>query len=463
MRNKKAWESEKMKLCPVKVIDSDEDILKVPKNWYTTLLKKVSFGGATEEVNCSLTTTDHQILLSKPLAEKLNIPSSVRSLHLIQKEDTLFLGPLIGIITSGFTSIQNKPVGDRSYIFSRLMRLQSKYGVVLVLFGKEHINWDHGTIKGYTYSKDGWEQVLVPFPNVIYDRLPNRKVEGDKSFLHVKKKLQEEYLIPWFNPGFFNKLDLFERIEQDVDAQGYLPETHGFTSFSIIERMLANYGHVYVKPQNGSLGNGIHQIIYSREEGAYYCRFKDRDGNKRLQKYQTLERLVKKVFNRQSLSQMMVQQGISLIKHDGHCVDFRVHTNKDEEGKWRVSAIAAKVAGSGSPTTHLKNGGEVKTLDEIFEDPKQKKQIQTHITEVSLSLSRAIERNMEGLIAEIGFDFGLDHDGKVWLFEANSKPGRSIFTHPEMREFERLTRKLMIVYAIFLTKQAILQPEELFL
>ncbi|WP_243296311.1 YheC/YheD family endospore coat-associated protein [Bacillus litorisediminis] len=452
-----------MKLCTLKIVDQEGFSLGYPKNWSQSKPVKVSFGGATEEVQSApLTTADHTFLLSKPLAEKLYMPLTIRRIHVIQKDNTLYFGPLIGIITSGFTSIKTKPIGDRSSFFSRIMRFQAKQGVVFIVFGKDHINWDEGTIKGFSYNEQGWEQVTVPFPNVIYDRLPNRKMEGEEKFRIVKKKLQDEYLIPWFNPGFFNKLDVFERIEQDNDAQRYLPETHAFTSFDVIERMLSKYGHVYVKPQNGSLGSGIHQLFYDRDSDSYYCRFKDKEGNKRLRKYQTLESLFNNLFKNKSLKNMMIQQGIALMKYNHHPVDFRVHTNKDEAGNWTVSAIAAKVAGTGSPTTHIKYGGEVKTLEEIFPDTKQRKKIEDQITEASLILSRALEKNMEGIIAEIGFDLGVDQQEQIWLFEANSKPGRSIFIHPDLKGFEHLTRKLMLSYAIYLTKMSILSPEELF-
>lgn len=454
-----------MKPCSLKIIDGEELTLKYPGHAVHNRPSKVSFGGATVEVK-SLpikTSSDHHYMISRALAEKLNIPSTIRKIHVLQKEDTIHFGPLIGIITSGFTSIQTKPVGDRSSFFSRLIKLQSKNGVCFILFGKEHINWEDGTITGFSYGKNGWEQLTVPFPHVIYDRLPNRKMEGEKSFRMVKKKLQEEYLIPWFNPGFFNKLDVFERIEQDSNAMEYLPESHSFSSFSVVERMLSQYGHVYIKPQDGSLGNDVHQVIYHREQGAYYCRYKDEIGNKRLRKFDTLEKLIKVVFHRKPLSKMMVQQGIHLMKYNQNPVDFRVHTNKDEDGVWRVSAIAAKVAGLGSPTTHIKYGGEVKTLEEIIPDESMRTKIHDQIMEASITLSKVLERNMSGIIAEIGFDFGVDTSGRVWLFEANSKPGRSIFIHPEMRSFEKLTRQLTLSYAIFLTKQSILSPEELFL
>ncbi|MEK1830725.1 YheC/YheD family protein [Priestia megaterium] len=50
-----------------------------------------------------------------------------------------------------------------------------------------------------------------------------------------------------------------------------------------------------------------------------------------------------------------------------------------------------------------------------------------------------LEQELNGLIGELGFDFGVDYQGNVWLFEANSKPGRSIFhTLPYEKRINKL-------------------------
>lgn len=226
--------------------------------------------------------------------------------------------------------------------------------------------------------------------------------------------------------------------------------------------MLGDYGHVYIKPANGSLGLGIRQVIYDREEGFYYCRYRDNEDVNRLRKFHTLESLMHHVFRRSNLNSMIVQQGIHLLRHEQRSIDFRVHTNKDESGEWKVTAIAAKVAGLGSVTTHVKNGGEIKTLSEVCTSRMMEQEFTEKLSKAALGLSRVLETQLEGIIAEIGFDLGIDRKGNVWLFEANSKPGRSIFKHPELKEFDYLTRKMSLDFAVFLTEQAISRPEEIF-
>jgi hypothetical protein len=426
----------------------------------TSKIEKIAFGNRT----CTAKFKHHNknsVVFSPDIKETLLFPDITNQVHLFYENNTLYVGPLVGIITTGFTPSTLRPFGDRSVFFERLLSLQESVGVIPYIFGPQHINWDTEEIEAFFYHKKSWQKQLIPFPNVIYDRVPNRRSENRNELKNVKKRMQQEYFIPWYNPGFFNKLDVHEKLYNDYKAYRYLPETVPFTSFSHIEALLADYGHVYLKPANGSLGIGIHQILYDKMEGHYFCRYIDDNGVKRLQKFTTLENLVNHVFRNKSLSNMLVQQGISLIKVNQRPVDFRVHTNKDENGVWQISAMAAKIAGSGSVTTHVKNGGIIKSLDEIF-SLEELNTYTSKLKEAALQLSYSLEKQMDGIIGEIGFDLGIDNKGNVWLFEANSKPGRSIFTHPKLKEFDLLTRKLSLAFTIYLTEKSIQSPEEIF-
>ncbi|HEY2420366.1 MAG TPA: YheC/YheD family protein [Neobacillus sp.] len=447
----------------LEVAQNDQQIVFCPpmivKN---NIIKKLAFGSKSIAVEVlPHPEKSDRFVISKAIQEKLQYPNLDIPIHIFIDHSVLVLGPLVGIFTAGFTPDPQQPIGERSHFFSKLLSVNKTVGALPFVFGEQHIDWEQGTINGYFYHKDVWQTFVVPFPNAIYDRLPNRRSEGNPRLIKAKNRLQLDYLIPWYNPGFFNKLDIYERLYQDSSVINYLPETHPFTSFSMMETMLSDYGHIYIKPKNGSLGLGVHQIIYDKHQGDYYCRYQDENGMNRLRKFTTLERLFKSVFANQKLDRMLVQQGIHLLRTEMRSVDFRVHTNKDDIGVWHVTAIAAKIAGLGSVTTHMRNGGEIKTIEEIF--PKEECEVYTKkLSTAALLLSKALDQNIDGIIGEIGFDFGIDRNGDVWLFEANSKPGRSIFSHPELKEFDLLTRKLSIAFAIFLTEQALLHPEELF-
>lgn len=48
----------------------------------------------------------------------------------------------------------------------------------------------------------------------------------------------------------------------------------------------------------------------------------------------------------------------------------------------------------------------------------------------AVKLAESLEIQHRHLLGEIGFDLGIDQDEDIWMFEANAKPGRSIFRHP---------------------------------
>ncbi|WHY87654.1 YheC/YheD family protein [Neobacillus novalis] len=438
------------------VVFCPKDILQGKK------IKRIAFGSKSIAVDFFPHPDENdRIVISRKIQKAIQFPDFTIPLHAFIEKQILYMGPLVGIFTAGFTSIPLQPIGERTLFFSKLLSVNKTVGALAFVFGEQHIDWEQGTIEGYFFHNQSWETFEVPFPNVIYDRLPNRKSESNPKLMKVRHRLQKEYLIPWYNPGFFNKLDIYDLLLEDASVTAYLPDTQPFTSFSTMETMLAKYGHIFIKPRNGSLGLGIHQVIFDKQSGGFYCRYQDEAYINRLRKFVSLERLFQSVFAQLSLEKMLVQQGISLLRNETRSIDFRVHTNKDDYGKWQVSAIAAKIAGHGSVTTHARSGGDIKTIAEIF--PKEESDLYTEkLTNAALQLSKSLDRNIEGIIGEIGFDLGIDRNGDVWLFEANSKPGRSIFSHPELKEVDFLTRKLSIAFAVFLTEQALLHPEELF-
>ena len=136
-----------------------------------------------------------------------------------------------------------------------------------------------------------------------------------------------------------------------------------------------------------------------------------------------------------------------------------MQTNKDGNNQWVLTALAAKVAGPNSITTHLDYGGEIEATAKIFTNPSYKKEIENKLKDAAISISHVLEQELNGLIGELGFDFGVDYQGNVWLFEANSKPGRSIFSHPALRKADQQTRKLSLEYAIYLSGYYLNTPE----
>ncbi|WP_017728705.1 YheC/YheD family endospore coat-associated protein [Halalkalibacterium ligniniphilum] len=412
---------------------------------------KIGFGA--KQASCQLAPhpdNKEELLLSEDVWTKLGIPFS-QPVHTLHWNDTFTLSPLIGVFTAGFQSSLTKPLGFRTTYFAELLSKAPSIGVYAFVFGAHHIRWETKTIEGLFYQNGQWTQCSVPFPSAIYDRIPSRKIASLPKQQEAKNYLSHSYMIPWYNESFFDKGSLYQHLMNISSTRAFLPESIQNPTKQEIERMLEQYTHVYCKPANGSLGSGIQQIIKSVEDAYYYCRFYE-NGQNRLRRYTNLRRLLTNQFPNK-FEHFIVQQGIHLFQFEGKPVDFRVHTNKNEKGRWLVTALAAKVAGNGSVTTHVKAGGEVKSIAEVFPLLPGGMLTIDMLKSTALHLSEVIESLFNGFIGEIGFDFGIDKQGEIWLLEANSRPGRTIFHHPELSLENTETLRLPLLYGAYLTSK----------
>lgn len=426
----------------------------VPQAILNQNIRFISFG--KRKSSCRIdghSGTANNIFVSTDIAEALLLPERI-NIKAVIVHDTLMLGPVVGIFTAGFYKSLLRPIGSRSMFFSKLITNGFSTGAFCYIFGSHQIEWDEEYIKGYTFGHTGWRRAAFPFPDVIYDRLPNRKVERLALYQKIKKKFSENYSISTFNPGFFNKWHIYQLLMKDPKTSKYLPVTCCSPTISQLNGLLDLYQMIYLKPADGSLGLGVFQLERRNSGKTISCRFHRQDGSICIEQYPTVEMFLHDQFTGRSLNQYIAQQGICLLQTEEKPIDFRVHTNKNINGEWVVSAMAAKVAGKGNITTHIKNGGTVKSLNEL-KLPIDSGNLDFLLRQSALIISEVIDLSMEGQVGEIGFDFGIDQSGKIWMFEANSKPGRSIFLHKDLKEADVLTMRFPFQYAAYLMKKSV--------
>ncbi|MED1065596.1 MULTISPECIES: YheC/YheD family endospore coat-associated protein [Bacillus] len=439
----------------VGIHQTSENTMLLPASFKQDGLLFAAFGTSVERCHVSFDShLKRTVLLSENLYKNLRIPYRGKA-SLIFRDNTVYIGPLIGIFTAGFTKSQLDPVRGRSLFFSKLLTMDLPAGGYSYLFGAHQIDWEEGTVQALIFRENGWEEATVPLPNVVYDRLPNRKAEESAALRETKTRLMDEYRIPWFNPGFFNKWEIYKCLQQDERTAELLPFSAFEPDAGKIEDMIGQYGFIYVKPAGGSLGKGILQLS-KREENGILARHAEG-----VTSYSSAAECLDEWQRLHKHTSYLAQQGIERIEVDHHPADFRVHTNKNGKGQWTVTAIAVKIAGKDGITTHMSSGGAVKTLAELYDDPQERLRTLQKLTKAALLLSRVLDEKLDGFIGEIGFDLGLDRSGKVWLFEANSRPGRGIFSHPRLASVSSLTKKRSFEYASYLTEQSILNPEDM--
>ncbi|WP_442601488.1 YheC/YheD family endospore coat-associated protein [Paenibacillus sp. KN14-4R] len=360
------------------------------------------------------------------------------------------LGPLIGIFTS-HSGNSLSPFGGRTAFIRQIMRTGNDKSF-FVAFGPNDVDWQNETINGYIMRPNGaFVRRTVPLPDVVYNRLSSRKIEKQPSMEGFKERFERRD-IPLFNWSFFDKSDVYALLEKDEQFK-HVPESVINPSPSKLKEMLQIHRFIYLKPSAGSLGIGIYRVTYHPHRG-YFVRYRKNNKNilLRFAKFDDLVRMLG--INRGMLGQYVAQQGIRLIEIDNCPIDFRFHMTKNMDDEWVVAAIGAKKAGKGSVTTHIRTGGSLMTPQQVLEQVygNHAESVLSNAKSTAIRLAEALEQNYQHRLGELGFDLGIDQREQIWMFEANSKPGRSIFKHPSLKAEERASLTNIYEHCLFLSK-----------
>lgn len=288
-------------------------------------------------------------------------------------------------------------------------------------------------------------------PSVIYNRIPTRKEEA--SFDVVRGKgLFKQHGIPYFNSRFFSKREVDEvlRNSKQVDL---LPDTMiGSEDDDAVRIMLNRYGTLFLKPLAGSFGEGICRITGKDDQ----FQVDYRQGTQTVTRlFTTIEEAMNVSRQQMGHAPFLIQEEVSLALYAGCKTDFRVHLCRRNDSEWEPVAIAAKVGQRDAVTTHVHSGGQIEDAKVVLDAwyGRRAKSVLDQLANRAMAVSQTLCDNLPVQLGELGLDMGIDQNGRMYLFEANAKPGRIIFTHPSLRKTGVLSRQYVLEYAKYLAQK----------
>lgn len=397
---------------------------------------------------------DRLLQVSRPLAEALHIPVPCRLEAVMTPGRILRLGPVYGILAEPYSLVHGRIGRIKAGYLERLAASQYDQPSISYIFQSGDIDFNGLTVQAAVPVKNKHGDVrfsmqTLPLPDVIHNRLFRYRSEVSEEFTKLVS-LSQSGTIPIFNRGFIKKRDMHECFRSFPEVAKHIPETILHPEPDHLKSMLSKYNTVYLKPAYGSLGVGIQQIS-KYKKGQYMCRYR-RDGANKSVIYLSMKALLRK-FPKKKLSPFILQQGIELLTYRGAPFDFRLHIHKDKARGWQVTAVAAKVAGKGNITTHERYGGTIMDADRALEkfSPEQRRRMLRDLNQAAVEAAAAVDALTEGEFAEFGIDACFDKHGRIWIFEVNSKPGRSIFRLPSLKSADELSIRRIFEYGRALT------------
>ncbi len=397
-----------------------------------------------------------ELRLPRQVAAWFGLSSGVRVGLKKNGQDGLRLGPVIGVLTTDVGMAPGHP--DLGICYSSLIqdviRASRLSGGLVYAFKAKEVVPGKGYVIGYRPSLKNpgrWIRARVPLPDVVYNRVPNRTAERQPEVRRTKAYFLNRKGTQFFNRSFFDKWDVYELLGPG-DLNGVIPETRGLSGPDDLREMISRHQMVYLKPQGGSLGKGVIRIIRLKN-GGYSVRYRmgDRNGFRRAR---TTQGMVELVFSLTGRRRYIVQQGIWLARFRGRPFDFRVHLTRGPDGHWGLAGIGGKVAGNGSVTTHVHSGGYTAEAEEVASEVfGDEAAVQLNrIADWSIRLTKDLEARSKQSFGEVGLDVGVDHRGRIWLFEINSKPGRAIFDLPSLKRSSQKNWARLLAYCFHLAE-----------
>ncbi|MEV2697053.1 YheC/YheD family protein [Paenibacillus larvae] len=335
--------------------------------------------------------------------------------------------------------------------FIDLIQTGKELGAEVVVITTSDIHPGAKHILAYTYdfTNKSWTRKVILMPKVIYNRIPNRDTEKHPDVQNTLNACIKNKKMIVFNQGFFDKWTLFEWLKSRP-SRIYIPTTKKLTSKQVLETVIQQHPVVYLKPVQGKAGKGIMKIERVTKPSSLVYRLSVQKEKKTQQSlHPSVERLWAKIEGITENNDYIIQQGIQLASYKDRPYDLRALIQKTSKGKWSITGIGARIAGRESITTHVPRGGSIdnpiKLLIKGFGEQKAMR-ILNRTKRAALELAQQIEKASRQKLGEMSMDLGIDITGKIWFFEANSKPMK--FDEPDIRK-KSLER--IIQYSMFLT------------
>ncbi len=195
----------------------------------------------------------------------------------------------------------------------------------------------------------------------------------------------------------------------------HIPHSELFSAGSL-GSMIAQHGMVVLKPVRGGGGNGL--IRVDRTGQRYVLAHRASRVS-----YSSFGAMLRAVNRIRKGRPYLIQKGIHLAQVDGCPIDYRVKYVKDENG-WKFRAMLGRIARRGLFVTNVCQGGRLVSAAEGLRSSLRtagvaaKKNEMRHLTKISTAL---LEKRFPG-ISRLGYDYGIDRNGHIWILEVNTRP-----------------------------------------
>ncbi|MGG4141641.1 YheC/YheD family protein [Paenibacillus algorifonticola] len=366
-------------------------------------------------------------------------------------------GMTIGLYVASIEmhATQEDPRLPEPAFYKQLAETARRKQIDFYVFSPCEFNEDNGQLQGYRYLNQRWEKGICKLPDIIYDRRFCKSMEEQlacRSALQAIAACKPHIILNGILPS---KWEVYEALASDERIQPLLPATQRYSQCAMLRARLSAPGAgLFLKPASGMQGKGA-LLLRRHTEGYWTVSGRSKSNlpfQKQLLSLKALEQWLARFIGNASY---IIQPYLQLQLKTGEPFDIRTLVQKDAYGRWQVTGLAARCGQSGSITSNLHGGGGVRSAKELLiaeYGEAINDLLLKQIHEISLYAAEQLEQRF-GRLAELGLDFGIEQGRRLWLLEANSRPGRSAFRRLGLERCAAQSLERPIGYAQMLARR----------
>jgi len=388
----------------------------------------LSFGSKKDRVKIvENTCKDNCYFLQQELSIKFHLSGLQQPLAFYYNDlsKEVKIGPLIGILINVPAPMLEEKIAS---LFKIIGEKAFEAGIICCFFTPDFINFERNLISGFIYRKSrhygqDWTMLDFPLPDIIYNQIGILNSELRPLYGKLMKQYSSKRRT--VNPFLVlnDKLNNYENLRKDSSIKNHLPETMDCKNTGNIFYLLEKYKSVYLKPTASSRGFGVYKIDLI-DHNEFLLQYHQTELEKKMHylKKNGLWEMLKIMLGEQPY---LVQQAIELRQYDRRPTIFRVHIFKNAQGHWDIINITIKLGTVFGVVTGNLWGGYFTATDDLLRKMFSDAEAQTILHEmkgITVKIARAIEIIHNREFGEMGFDFAVDVNNKIWMIEVNPKP-----------------------------------------
>lgn len=287
-------------------------------------------------------------------------------------------------------------------------------GIDLVYFNAKDIDVENNKINGRMLVGEKWVRVKTGIPKVIDISAFCVKHKREVNYLRNKSHLTDNL------KKRISKNELQDTLRQDEKLSDYIIPTRRIESFKDIDDFIKRYGEIVIKPIYSRLGMGVYIIKPNDKDFTVGILQQEKNIT-----YKELETL----YNSEIKDKPhIIQKAMTSRTNSGDPFDCRVHLEKDGFGGWEVLNISARIGIGQKVISNISYGGGRAKIEPFLQNNygDQWEDIHKNLNDFGLGVAKKMEKVRETELMTLGLDVGVDPDGNIFIFEANSAPGTDI-------------------------------------